>query len=58
MDNNYLTTHPDPTDSDRRPEMDDDYWDWLTYSKGSLPILLLGNAVSPNVSTDSRSELE
>jgi len=38
--------------------MDDDYWDWLTYSKGSLPLLLLGNAVAANVSTDSRSELE
>ena len=57
MDNNYLTTHPDPTDADRRPEMDDDYWDWLTYSKGSLPLLLLGNAISADVASDSRSEL-
>ena len=58
MNNNYLTTHPDPTDADRRPEMTDDYWEWLTYSQGSLPLLLLGNAVSTDVATDSRSEIE
>jgi hypothetical protein len=58
MNNNYLTTHPEPTDADRRPEMTDDYWEWLTYSQGSLPLLLLGNAVSTDVATDSRSELQ